>query len=234
MLLPLLLSFFATLAAAVMSYGVHSGLGKYPWGVDAIMFARRMQWPLVAVSLILCFALLGLVISGKRRAWWLIALAPVLMLFVHRFWTSPINRYVVISDPTFVAPDSLRDDHELITVIFSGQAYAYPVGYLAAWPVIVQDDREHRMLLMYSPKLKQATASTVTRDLKARDLEIISEPAGALLIYNSRRGQFISATTGLTPRGEKPANILTDLKPMPAKGKQWRDANPNGKVMMTR
>ena len=56
----------------------------------------------------------------------------------------------------------------------------------------------------------------------------------ALLIYNSRRGQFIFATTGLTPRGEKPANILTDLKPTLAKGKQWKDAHPNGKVMLAR
>jgi hypothetical protein len=235
MLLPLLLSFFATLAAAVMSYGVHSGLGKYSWGVDAIMLARRMQWPLVGVSLVLCFALLGLVISAKRRAWWLIALAPVLMLFVHRFWTSPVNRYAVIGEPTFVvARDAtwLRDDDELMTLSFNGQAYAYPLAWLASSPVVVQDDREHRMLLMYSPKLQSATAFNVTRELKARDLDVISEPADALLIYNSRRGQFISAATGMTPRGEKPANLSTDLKPTMTKAKPWREVHPDGKVML--
>src|SRR5207302_5317508 len=96
--LPLLLSFFATLAAAVMAYGTHPGWAQQGWGLSLIMLTRQLQWPLISVSLILCLILLGLVISGKRRAWWLIALAPVMTLFAHRFLTSSINRYGIADE----------------------------------------------------------------------------------------------------------------------------------------
>src|SRR5687767_4720876 len=99
MRLPLSIAIFAIATAAIMAYGVHPALANHARGLDAIMLARRLQWPLIALSMIACVALLGLVISGKRRAWWLIALAPVLTLFVHRFLTSPINRYAVADEP---------------------------------------------------------------------------------------------------------------------------------------
>jgi hypothetical protein len=199
------------------------------------MWSRRLQWPLIAVSLILCVALLGLAISGRRRAWWLIGLAPVLTLFVHRFLTSPINRYVVADEPACVAANDvtfLRDEDQIVGLVFNEQAYAYPYGCLAQSPLVVQTDREHRMLLMWSWRLEKATALRVTRDLKARELSITSEPAGALLIYNYRRGQFISATNGLTPNGAKPANIISDLKPIRSTWKAWRKEHPQTQVML--
>jgi hypothetical protein len=73
---------------------------------------------------------------------------------------------------------------------------------------------------------------TVTRDLKPRDLSITSEPAGMLLIYNSRRGQFISGATGFTPRGEKPANVMGEVKTAKSKWKPWRTAHSQGRVML--
>jgi hypothetical protein len=229
------LTFFALLAAAVMAYGVDSRLAAYGWGVNAIMTCRRLQWPLVAVSLVLCVALLVLVISGKRRAWWLIGLAPVLMLFAHRFLLSPINRYRIGDEPAFVSPTEAtlsRDDEPVLGLIFNEQAYVYPLANLARCPVVMQTDREHRMLLVWSPRLRAGTVLLVRRDLKARDLDIVAEPARALLLYDSRRGQFISAAAGLTPSGETPATVFGVVKTVQTTWGEWRDANPRTRIMV--
>ena len=124
-----------------MAYGADARWGTYPWGLGLIMLARRLQWPMIALSLILCIALLALVISGKRRAWWLIGLAPVLALFGHRFVTDPINRYGVVDDPVFVAASDaafLGEDDYVVGVVFNDRAYAYPYACLYETPVVVQ------------------------------------------------------------------------------------------------
>src|SRR5215212_6113866 len=105
-----------------MAYGTDPRWIERSWGLNLIILSRRLQWPLVAVSLILCLALLGLVISGKRRAWWLIALAPVMALFVHRFVTAPANRYAVLDEPAFVAAADarhVRDEDHVVGVVFN-------------------------------------------------------------------------------------------------------------------
>ena len=56
-----------------------------------ITLARRLQWPLIVLSMMACLGLIGLVITAKRRAWWLIGLAPVLALFAHRFATGDVG-----------------------------------------------------------------------------------------------------------------------------------------------
>ena len=86
MLLPVALLFFAIVSAAVVAYGTNPDLARFgETGVQAIMLCRRMQWPMVTLSVVLCVIVIALVIAGKRRAWWLIDLAPVLALFLHRF-----------------------------------------------------------------------------------------------------------------------------------------------------
>ncbi|MEO6436596.1 MAG: hypothetical protein ABIP55_12670 [Tepidisphaeraceae bacterium] len=104
-LLPLILTFLAALSAAVMAYGTDPRWATHGWGLDLIMTSRRLQWPLIALTMVLCLALLGLVISGRRRVWWLIGLLPVLALFGHRFVTGPVSRYDVVDEPVFVAAD---------------------------------------------------------------------------------------------------------------------------------
>src|SRR5689334_11792725 len=86
-----------------MAYGTHPDWAQFEYGLPVIMLARRLQWPLVALSLILCIALIALVIAGKRRAWWLIGLAPVLALFMHRFTKGPAVQFAVLDEPAFVA-----------------------------------------------------------------------------------------------------------------------------------
>ena len=102
-----------------MAYGTHPQWAQYDVGLSLIMATRRLQWPLAAVSIIFSLVTCATVISGARRAWWLIGLAPVLALFVHRFATSPLNRFGVNDEPQFVtARDStfVRIDHGEVTL----------------------------------------------------------------------------------------------------------------------
>src|SRR5205814_476482 len=161
-------------------YGVSPALAQYSHGLQVIMLARRLQWPLVSLSIILCLVLLVLVISGKRRAWWLIGLGPVLALFAHRFATSAQNQFSVIENPPIVSIDEasfLHDDDWVVGVNFDDQAYAFPYAQLYATPVVIHTAREKRMMLMWSPLANFARAALVDRDLHARELDIVSMPA---------------------------------------------------------
>ena len=117
MFIPLLLLVFAVLAGAVVAYGPNAVWAQYPHGLDFIIWSRRLEWPLVALSIILCLTLLGLIVSGKRRAWWLIGLGPVLALFVHRFVTDPAGGLRVIDSPDFVTATeaSVGDTYAAVT-----------------------------------------------------------------------------------------------------------------------
>jgi hypothetical protein len=228
-ILPLILSFLATLTAAVMAYGTHPSRS-----LRVIMWTYRLQWPLIAISVILCLVLIGLVISGKRRAWWLIALGPVMALFAHRFLTSPVNRYGIADEPTFVAASDAKfvaDDDYVIGLTFNDQAYAYPFGCVYRFPIVVQSDREHRLLLMWNPRANAAIAVTVTRETKARDLSIVSDPMDGLLLHSSRTGQFIAAIAGLTPHREKPIGVDERVAVMKMTWKQWKAIQPETRVM---
>ena len=235
MILPLILSFLATLAAAVMAYGVHPGWVRFGRGLGLIMVARRLQWPLIALSLVLCVALLALVISGKRRAWWLIGLAPVLALFAHRFITAPANRYAVVDEPAFVSADQAKhvgEDDMIVGVVFNEQPYAYPYSVLFYEPVVVQSDREKRLLLMWNAYANAATAVLTSRDLKARELDIVCDPADSLLIYNGRSGRFIVGLTGRLPDGSAVPGAQGELPVVKEPWRRWRAEHPDTKVML--
>ena len=68
MFLPVFLIFIAVLAGGVVAYGTHPSWAQYENGLNIILASRRMQWPLVALSIVLSVALIGMVISGRRRA----------------------------------------------------------------------------------------------------------------------------------------------------------------------
>jgi hypothetical protein len=48
--------------------------------MDVIEMARRLQWPLLTLALLLALVLLTLIIAGRKRAWWIIGLGPLLAL----------------------------------------------------------------------------------------------------------------------------------------------------------
>jgi uncharacterized protein DUF3179 len=233
-LLPLILIVLAIASAGGMAYGVSPALARYSHGLQVIMLARRLQWPLVSLSIILCLVLLVLVISGKRRAWWLIGLAPVLALFAHRFATSPQTQFSVIENPPMVTADEagfLHDDDWVVGISFDDQAYAFPYAQLYATPVVIQTAREKRMMLMWSPLANFARAALVDRDLHARELDIVSMPGNATLIYNRRLGQFINGITGQAPDGSSPAGIHGELITQKTTWSNWLAAHRDTKVM---
>lgn len=233
MRLPLGLILPAVLAAAAVAYGTHPAWGQYAHGLDVILVARRLQGPLVALSLALCLSLLALVAAGKRRAWWLVALLPVLTLFVHRFVTDPVNKLSVVESPPFVPAAQatfVGDADYVVGLKFGDVAYAYPYAALYSAPVLVQDDHDRRLVLMWSAFANRAVAVVTSREVRARDLDIVGNPANALLLYNGRVGQFINGLTGLTPKGERPTGFRDRVPTVKMTWKQWRQQNPETKV----
>ena len=236
MFLPIFLILVAVLCGGVVAYGTHPEWAQYGGGVDFIMAARRIQWPLVALSIVLCLALIGLVISGRRRAWWLIGLAPVLAMFLHRFASDPYGQLKVIDSPSFISADAAASwpgETPVVGLQFAGGAFAYPVEALDRAPVIIQPVHEKHLMLLWSPVAGRVTASAVERQIKARDLEIVSAPAGTLLVYDGRLGQFITALTAQTPQRQKPVGFLAPVPATRTTWKQWRAAHPDTSVMAT-
>jgi hypothetical protein len=235
-LLPVALLFFAIVSAAVVAYGNNPDLARFgETGVQAIMVCRRMQWPMVTLSVVLCVIVIALVIAGKRRAWWLIGLAPVLALFLHRFGGTT-NNYLVLENPPMLSADEvsfLRPDDFVVGVVFDEQAYAYPYAALYSAPVVIQSDRGKRMMLLWSPFANVARAYVIDRGLTARELDVVSMPANALLVYNTRLGQFINGITGRTQTGSVPSGMRASIVTSKMTWKQWRAANPETKVLPT-
>jgi hypothetical protein len=231
---PLLLIVLASLSAAVVAYGTNATWAQFSHGIDLIVWSGRLEWPLVVLSLVLCLALLAMVISGNRRAWWLIGLGPVLALFAHRFLTDPAQVYSVLENPTFTSPSdatSVADEDYVVGLRFGDNAYAYPYSVLYFNPIVVQQDHEKRMVLIWSAFANRAVAAGITRDLKARDLEIVSMPANALLLYNRAYGQFINGLKGQTMDGRKPIGFGEPIVVSTMTWKDWRGINPQTKVM---
>jgi len=170
----LVTSFMALLAlasAVVVAFGTHPNLARYPQGLDYITLARRWQWPLTSLCLMICVALIAMVIGGKRRAPWLLILAPVCFLFYQRFTGDPFRKMTILDNPTFGTPDKvgfLKSDSPVIGLVFEGQPYAYPCGSLALAPVVAHADADHRLLLMYSPYAGRAQAFVVDATVKPR------------------------------------------------------------------
>ncbi len=234
MILPLLLLVPALLLMGIVTYGTSPDWAQYQHGLDIILMTRRLQWPLVIVAVLLCLILIATVISGKRRAWWLIGLVPILALFIHRF--ADHGRSVSISDtPAFVsaadASSFVRDEDFVVGLQFGETYYAYPYTILYTTPVVVQPDQSRRMMLLWSPFANRAVAYSIDRQIKTRELEIVSMPANALLLYNSRFGQFINGLTGLTTSGVAPIGFNAPIPTSKMRWRAWRELHPKTKVL---
>ena len=234
MLLPLFLILVATLSSAIAVYGTLPQWALYSHGMQVIQWTRQLQWPLLTLSLILCLSLMVLIIIGKHRIWWLIGLAPVMALFCQQFISGSMNSFKVIEQPE-TAPaqnaDFVPDEEYVVGLSFNEQYYAFPLRQLFNSPVILQSDREKKMCLMWSAFANRAMAFHVQRSMHARDLDIVSMPANAILIYNARVGQFINGLTGLTPKGDLPNGFRAPIPTLKTHWRVWRAAHPNTRVM---
>lgn len=236
MILPFLLICFAVVATAVVTYGMRPQLGHFPHGIEYIMTVRTWEWPLIALAIVLCLGLVGMVAAGKRRAWWLIGLLPVLGMIVYGFATNPMRVYSVYDAPAFVSPDKatwLQDGDYVVGLRFNKVAYAFPYYALSATPIVVHTDHDQRMVLFWSMYANRAVARQTSLDLHARDLQIVSMPANGLLVYDAKFGQYISGITGLTMQGKQPTNFLsTSIPTWKMTWKDWRTAHPDTQVML--
>jgi hypothetical protein len=227
----------ALASAAVVAFGTHPDWARHARGLDCIMTVRRLQWPLVLLCLVSCLALIALVVGGKRRAAWLIVLAPILFLFYHRFAGDEFRRMAILDNPPFVAADkvpaALKPESQVIGLVVEGQPYAYPCAALYLAPVIVHAEADKRLVVMYSPYAGRARASFVDNTIKPRELDVVSMPANAALLYNARIGQFINAFTAATPAGERPDGFLAPIDLRKVTWREWRALHPDTKVLGT-
>jgi hypothetical protein len=67
--------------------------------------------------------------------------------------------------------------------------------------------------------------------VKARDLDVVCDPADTLLLYNGRTGQFIVGLSGQTTGGQPPAGVERALPSTKQTWKQWRTAHPETRVL---
>jgi hypothetical protein len=231
---PLLLIISAVLSAGVVAYGTNALWAQYPHGIGLIVWSRRLEWPLVTLCLLLCLGLLTLVISGKRRAWWLIGLGPVLALFAHHFLMDPGSGLAVIDNPAFVAAADaqfMSPGDYVVGLRFGDSTYAYPYAELYDNPVVIQSDHDKRMMLIWSAFANRAVAQSITHDIKARDIEIVSAPANALLVYDRSDGQFINGIKGRLMGGEQPHGFGQPIVVSTMTWKDWAGINPQTQVM---
>jgi len=233
-LLPLVLIALSIAAAAGTAYGTQPQWAQYAHGLRCIELARQLQWPLVASAILPCLALAGLIISGKRRIWWLVGLTPVLVLFVHRFALDANHRYMVLENPA-LAPagsvDFLDNDDWVVGLTLAGTPYAYPFAELYRNPVVLQSVHDKRFMILWSPFANRAVAVLIDHELKARELEVVGMPTNSLLLYDGRFGQFISGVTGQTVKDKRPFGFHGTLATVKMTWGQWKTAHPDTLVM---
>jgi Protein of unknown function (DUF3179) len=233
-LLPLLLLLLSAACAAAVAYGPDPNWAQYPHGLQLILFSRRFEWPLVAIALIFCIFIIALVIAGKRRAWWLIGLAPMLAVLGHQFAANPGNAFLVNVDPIFVSADHasfLSGDDWVVGMIDGSDALAFPFSSLYSQPLVVRELQTRPMLLMWSPFANCASAYTIDRSIQTNEIEIVSMPANAMLVYNSRDGQFINGITGLMPDGRPPSGFGSKIPTIKTTWARWLGAHPDTLVL---
>jgi uncharacterized protein DUF3179 len=234
MLIPLIILAAAVVSAGLTAFGADPRWMLHPHGLSVIMLARRWQWALLGVSLLGCAAILVMVVAGRWRAWWLMGLAPILALFAHRFVTDAGRAWEVDAEGAFVSADQVhyvRDADWVVGLSFDGEDYAYPYNVLYDAPVVALAVPRRRVLLFWSPYANRAVAAETDWTFKPRELEVVSMPANALLVYNARLGQFINGLTGATPEGEHFTGWLSTVPTSKMTFGQWRQGHARTLVL---
>jgi hypothetical protein len=224
----------ALAAMGVTAFGSDPRWVAYRHGMELILLSRRLEAPLIALTLASCAAVCGMVVAGRWRAWWLIGLAPILALFVHHFALDPARAMQVDADAQFVAADQatqIADTDFVVGLNFDGESYAYPYNILFQNPIVAQAKPHRRLLLFWSAYANRAYAAEADWTVKPRDLQVVSEPANSLLVYNSELGEFINGVTGLTSDGHRPQGFTGQLPTSKMTWKSWRTLHPDTFVL---
>jgi hypothetical protein len=91
----------------------------------------------------------------------------------------------VDANAAFVSADQanfVHDSDYVVGLSFAGETYAYPYSILYEDPIVAQARPRQRLLLIWSAFANRAVAAQTDWTVKPRELEIISEPANALLV----------------------------------------------------
>jgi hypothetical protein len=234
-LVPLLLICGAAGSAAVVAYGANAGWAEYAHGIQMICLCRRIEWPMVALSLLFCAALLVLTISGRYRVWWLMGLGPVLALFVRGFSSAYHPAIALLDSPQFVdaQPAVIRSlaDSYIVGLFFDQKPYALPYSALANSPLVLLSGFDKRALVIWSMTANCATVLPLDRDTRPREIEVVSRPADSLLLFDARLGQFIVGVTGLTVGGDRPVGFGVPLAVEKVPASVWITQHPETLVM---
>ena len=116
--------------------------------------------------------------------------------------------------------------------MFEGEAYAFPFAALYHTPVVLQSEHDQHIALFWSPQGNRAMAFNVSRELKSRDLDVVSMPANALLVYNTRLGEFINGLTGLTLAGKRRRGSRIVCRQHARRGRSGAALHPQTHVML--
>lgn len=234
MWLPPLLIALACAAAGCIAFGSDDRWIHHSHGLAIIVYSRRLLWPLVTAAVLLCVAVLGLVITNRRSAWWLLGLLPIVALLGKHFENRP--KQFILDNATFVAADDSRltwiYNDWIVGFSLGDQAFALPYRALATTPIVLVTAHDKRALLLFSAAGNRAVATGIAREFKAKDLEIIAKPGGVPILYDSRLGQFIVSETGRTIDGKKPVgftNLLTTEKVL---WLDWHKTHPDTNVLL--
>lgn len=238
-LLPLLIILAGVAASVAVAWGADPSLAERSGGLAFVCVMHRLQWLMIGVAVLSGLTLTALVVFGRRRAWWLIGLMPVVGLFGWRFAAVGTERSLWVEDqPAFASAAQARwldADDPVIGVVIDGQGYAYPLAALGRAPVVVMNDRERRLMLAWSAGANTATAAWIDRTVRGRDLEVVCAPAGVLLIYNRRLGEFFDAMLLRTPVDRcAPHGLLGRVTTARATWDQWRTEHPETMVLQPR
>ncbi|MGN6626435.1 MAG: DUF3179 domain-containing (seleno)protein [Tepidisphaeraceae bacterium] len=225
----------AIAAATWLAYGIDPTIAAKYGGLALVTLTRRLQWVLILASILPCLGLIVRVSMGKARAWWLIGLSIVVALMFVRF-SPDSSRPVRVVDasmlPTLkdIKPD--EDAEFVVGLRFEGNSYAFPYRVLYRTPIVQLTDFDKRLIVIFSPYANSATALEVSHEIKAEDLEYVSSPGNATLVYNRKYGQFILGLTGRTDRGDEPIGVRGVLPVERVPTLTWRSEHPESKIIL--
>ncbi|MCS7032405.1 MAG: DUF3179 domain-containing protein [Phycisphaerae bacterium] len=234
-MVPLLLIFGAISAAAALAFSREPILLALSEGTAIIRFLHRAQSLLLLTSLAGGLGLVGLVVAGRRKAWWLLGLIPIVGLLGWGFVLAPARLGKVDDQPKFVRSsqaDWLEGSAWVLGVVSDGHAMAFPLTALHRTPVVVVTERDRRLIVIFSPSSGVASACVVDRLIRGRDLRIVAELHGVLFLFHARLGEFFDGLTLRQPGGGAITGFGQRLPASLTRWGTWKQQHPGTFVLL--
>lgn len=233
-MIPIALILLASTAAFWVAYGVDPSVAQHCGDLGCITTVRTLQWILLALCILPCMGLIAYVGLGKCRAWWMLGLAIVLALLLHRFAPGSSKPVRILETSNLVRAIDLHadlGDEYVVGFEMEGSAFAIPCRSLYRTPIMTLTDFDQRVVITWSPFANLATVHAVSPEVRGSDLEFVSSPGNSTLVYNHKYGQYIVGVTGLTTRGEKPTGYRSALATHQMPWRHWLARHPQSYVL---